>query len=72
MKLIVNKYKRFNERTFLFLRINTINENYDVRGEQHVMHKANESGIWTLFIPDLGDEIRLKSDPYAIAYLTFR
>ncbi len=49
------------------------------------MHKANESGIWTMFIPDLGEEerykykivtksgeIRLKADPYAISYMTFR
>ncbi|MCY9039518.1 1,4-alpha-glucan branching enzyme, partial [Bacillus inaquosorum] len=48
-------------------------------GEQHVMHRVNDNGIWTLFIPGLGEkerykyeivthsgEIRLKADPYAI------
>lgn len=48
-------------------------------GEEHVMHRVNDNGIWTLFIPGIGEkerykyeivtnngEIRLKADPYAI------
>ncbi|MXH99516.1 1,4-alpha-glucan branching enzyme, partial [Escherichia coli] len=29
-------------------------------GEEHVMHRVNDNGIWTLFIPGIGEKERYK------------